>query len=225
LLVLPELFTTGYYFERKEDLLPLSENIPDGDTVRFLSKIAKKKNINIVGGIAEKDGSKIFNSAVVIGPNGFIGKHRKVHLPRLEKSIFSCGDRFEVFQVGQAKIGIIQCFDSWFPEAARLLARKGANILINPANFGGPRSIDVMKIRPLENKVYGIIANRTGSEVILGEKENFRGESMLVNFNGDILVQAGRDEELIEYEINPELTNDKSTIICDNIWAEVDKYK
>jgi predicted amidohydrolase len=225
LIILPELFTTGYYFDKKSDLIKFSEKIPDGETTQKLISIAKQFKKFIIGGIAEIENKKLYNTTVIIGPKGLIGKHRKVHLPKLEKHIFSKGENFDIYNVKNAKIGIIQCFDSWFPEASRILMLKGANILINPANFGGTYSLNVIKTRSIENKVYSVLCNRIGSENIKGEVARFRGESIIVNYTGDTLAQAGQKEEIITSEIFPQKTIKKETMVCDNIIDELGVYK
>ena len=225
LIILPELFTTGYYFDKKSDLIKFSEKIPDGETTQKLIAIAKQFNKFIIGGISEIENGNLYNTAIIIGPKGFIGKHRKVHLPKLEKPLFSKGQEFDIYKVGNAKVGIIQCFDSWFPEASRILMLKGANILVDPANFGGPWSLSVIKVRSIENKVYSVLCNRIGSENIEGKNVKFRGESMIVNYNGDVLAQAGKKEEVITSEIFPQKTINKKTEVCDNIIDELDIYK
>lgn len=225
LIVLPELFTTGYYFDKKSDLIKFSEEIPNGETTQKLITIAKQFNKFIVGGISEIENENLYNTTVIIGPEGLIGKHRKVHLPKDEKHIFSKGQNFDTYSINKVKIGIIQCFDSWFPEASRILMLKGANIFINPANFGGPWSLDIIKARSIENKVYSILCNRIGSENIKGEIAKFRGKSMIVNYTGDVLAQAGKKEEIITSEIFPQETISKETIVCDDIISELDIYK
>ena len=86
LIILPELFTTGYYFDKKSDLVKLSEKIPEGETTQKLIALAKKFNKFIIGGISEIEKGNLYNTAIIIGPEGFIGKHRKVHIPKLENA-------------------------------------------------------------------------------------------------------------------------------------------
>ncbi|RLG58372.1 acyltransferase, partial [Candidatus Geothermarchaeota archaeon] len=112
LLVLPELFNTGYLFVDRWEARELAEEIPSGYTTQKLIKVAKKTRTFIVAGIAELSQSKVYNSAIIVGPNGFIGKYRKAHLFYREKEVFAPGDTgFQVFDIGLAKIGVIICFD------------------------------------------------------------------------------------------------------------------
>src|SRR3990172_7886060 len=92
LIVLPELFNTGYQFISREEALRLSERIPDGQTTQSLIELAKKKNLYIVAGIAERDNGRCYNSSVLVGPNGFVACYRKLHLFYHEKLWFNPGN-------------------------------------------------------------------------------------------------------------------------------------
>lgn len=225
LIVLPELFNSGYLFTSKELLKEMAEEVPDGKTTEALIEVAEKMNGYIVAGIIEIDNGKIYNTAVVVGPEGFIGKHRKVHLSKYELNFFSRGKSFEVFEIGVAKIGIVTCFDSWFPEAARLLMLKGARILCHPSNFGGTKSLDVIRIRALENMVYAITANRTGIEYGEGFDAEFRGESRITNIDGTIIECADSEESLKIIDIDPELAARKSNHLCADLFEELSVYE
>ena len=155
LMVLPELFNTGYQFISREETESLAEEIPSGKTCKAMMEMAGAKSMSLVFGIAERDGSHIYNSAVVAGPNGFIGKYRKVHLFAEEKYFFDPGDTgFRVFDVGSARIGVMICFDWWFPESARVLALLGADIICHPANLVLPNCQQAMVTRSLENGLF-----------------------------------------------------------------------
>lgn len=91
LLVLPELFTTGILFSNKEQMSPQAEPVPNGYTCNLLIRIAQDNNCHIIGSILESEHGNYYNTAVVVGPQGYIGKHRKVHLPDIEKRLFSRG--------------------------------------------------------------------------------------------------------------------------------------
>ena len=123
LVVLPELFATGYQFKSKKEVAELSEKIPDGKTTRRLEEIARKRKLWIVGGLPERKGKRLFNSAVLIGPKGYAGTYRKIHLFDEEKKWFTPGgEGFRVFRVGKVRVGMMICFDWIFPESARSLA-------------------------------------------------------------------------------------------------------
>ena len=89
LMILPELFSTGYYFLNQKEALKLSEPIPEGPTTQTLTRICDKNQISIIAGIAERDENRSYNSAVVVGPNGYLGKYRKIHLFGTEKNCFA----------------------------------------------------------------------------------------------------------------------------------------
>jgi predicted amidohydrolase len=184
LLVLPELFSTGYLFLNEEELRRSAEIIPDGPTVSKFLELAKKQNINLVLGIAEKAGDKLFNSSVLVTPKGDCFVYRKLHLFDREKRLFSPGDKeLKVFDIGEAKIGMMICFDWIFPEVTRTLALKGADIICHPSNLILPHCQDAMITRCIENRVFAITSNRTGTEKIgdpaLRQAQGGDGSTML----------------------------------------------
>ncbi|RLE54136.1 MAG: acyltransferase [Candidatus Methanomethylicota archaeon] len=198
LLVLPELFNTGYLFLSSEEALELAEPVPDGYTTQKLIEVAEKTKTYIVAGIAERADNKVYNSAVIVGPRGFMGVYRKSHLFYKEKLIFAPGDSgFKVFDLGIAKIGVIICFDWCFPEATRILAIKGADIICHPANLVLPYAPKVMLARSIENRVFTITANRVGTDERGGEKLNFIGLSQVTSPKMEVLIQAGSEEESV----------------------------
>ena len=167
LLVLPELFSTGYLFLNEEELKRSAETIPDGPTVSKFLDLAKRQNTNLVFGIAEKGDDKLFNSSVLVTAKGGCFVYRKIHLFDREKDLFSPGDKeLKVFDIGKAKIGMMICFDWIFPEVARTLALKGAEIICHPSNLILPYAQDAMITRCIENRVFAITCNRTGTEKI-----------------------------------------------------------
>lgn len=224
LLVLPELFTTGYLLGSRAQARTLAESVPDGRTTKALIEIARRHDGYLVGGIVERDHNRVYNTAVVVGPDGFIGKHRKLHLTRLEIPLFDRGRDLEVFNLRGVRIGVLLCFDTWIPEAARGLAMKGAQIICICANFGGPQTLDIAKVRSLENKVYTITANRIGNESRNGIEATFCGESQIVDDCGGVLYRADGREALQIVEIDPDSANQKANLLCDELFAEL-KYQ
>ena len=229
LIVLPELCFSGYYFQTKEELNKYSDVTIQSMIINELHKIAKSKNLFIVTGLAEKDEDKIYNAAFLIGPEGLIGKHRKVNLTINEK-VFDRGKDFAIFEIehsefGKVKIGILICFESWFPESYRILKKKSAQIICCPSNFGGPWTLDVMKVRSLENKVFTIMTNRTGKEMIENEEAEFRGESQIIDEGGNVLAKAKNDECIITFDIDPNKAVLKDNIICDDMNYEMSLYE
>jgi 5-aminopentanamidase len=195
LFVLPELFSTGYQFVSREEAFDLAEDIPGGRTCAALTDVAGSEHMYFVFGIAERDGERLFNSAAVIGPEGFIGRYRKSHLFYEEKNIFDPGDTgFRVFDIGLARLGVMICFDWLFPESARSLALLGADILCHPSNLVLPHCQQAMVTRSLENGVFSATANRIGSES-RGSKEplSFTGESQILDNRGNVLTRMKKD--------------------------------
>jgi len=212
-VVLPELFSTGYQFLSREEALELAEEVPEGRTCGVLHDVARLANMHLVFGIAERDGDRLFNSAVVIGPDGFIGRYRKSHLFFEEKNIFDPGDTgFKVFDIGIARLGVMICFDWWFPEAARSLALQGADIICHPANLVLRGCHKAMVTRSLENGVFSITANRIGSEARDGkDRLVFTGESQILDNRGELLAGMKKDSTgVVAVDVDVEKARDKS---------------
>ncbi|MBI5238483.1 MAG: acyltransferase [Deltaproteobacteria bacterium] len=197
IVVLPELFSTGYQFRSKAEALKYSENVPGGFAEKRLSQAARENRSYIVAGIAEKSGARAYNSAMLIGPNGLIAVYRKAHLFAGEKLLFSKGNTaFDVYDIGGVRIGMMICFDWFFPEAARTLALKGADIICHPSNLVLPYCPAAMLTRCLENRVFAITANRVGCEErVKGKPLNFIGQSQIVAPDGKVLYRASDSKE------------------------------
>ncbi len=196
LFVLPELFNTGYSFRTRDELRSLAEPVRGGDTIEALAAFTRKRKTSIVAGIAERDGSKLYNSAVLVTPQGIGSVYRKTHLFLLEKRLFDRGyGPYDVHVVGTARVGMLICFDWIFPEPFRELALKGADIIAHPANLILPYCQDAMVTRAIENRIFVILSNRVGSERRRGEDVRFTGRSEIVSPKGRILVSAGPGDE------------------------------
>ncbi|MDQ7798190.1 MAG: nitrilase-related carbon-nitrogen hydrolase [Candidatus Edwardsbacteria bacterium] len=197
LLVLPELCTAGYNFISQKEVMALSETT-QGKTVNHFREISKRTKINIVAGFAEKDGGRIYNSAVLVRPNGKTDVYRKTHLFGNEKKYFTPGNTgFKVFSVGMVKIGMMICFDWIFPEAARTLALQGAQVICHPSNLVLPYCPDSMPVRALENRVFTVTANRTGRENRGGKDLKFIGQSVIAGPDSRVLCRAPADKESV----------------------------
>ncbi len=212
LIVLPELFTSGYFFAGKEEVESYTEPIPSGPTLLRLMEIAKKNNCFIVAGLPERDGNTIYNSSVLVGPSGHIATYRKIHLFDEEKLWFSPGDRpFAVHDIGIAKVGMMICFDWMFPESMRSLALAGAEIICHPSNLVMPYCQSAMVTRCLENNVFAVTANRVGNDRRNGERLHFTGKSQITGPKGTVLAQASSAlEEVQVVDIDPALARDKN---------------
>ncbi len=213
LMVLPELCVTGYQFASKAEVETLAEPIPDGPTTKRLIELAARTGMHLVAGLAERAGSACFNSAVVVGPSGFVGVYRKTHLFFEETRWFAPGDTgFQVWDIGPAKIGVMVCFDWYYPESARTLALKGADILCHPSNLVLPHCPDAMVTRCLENRLFSITANRVGREARQGKEPlTYIGSSEIVSPRGNVLHRAPRDrDDLAIVEIDPAEARNKA---------------
>jgi predicted amidohydrolase len=213
LLILPELFATGYQFVSKEEVETLAEEVPSGKTCKQMILLARETGMTLVFGIAERQGAQVFNSAAVVNGNGFVGVYRKTHLFAEEKKWFDLGDTgFQVFDIDQCKIGVMICFDWWFPESPRVLALKGADIICHPANLVSPQCQRTMLAHSLLNGVFTITANRVGTEERGGKPPlQFTGRSQIVDPRGEVLVKldAG-DTGVLLTDIDPNQARDKA---------------
>jgi len=222
LVVLPELFNTGYQFTSQEEVLALAEKVPDGQTTQALIDLSKKKHLYIVAGLAEQENDRCYNSAVLVGPNGFIDCYRKLHLFYNEKRWFVPGNAgLGVYDIGHAKIGIMICFDWFFPEVARCLALKGADVICHPANLVLPYCPQAMITRCIENRVFAVTANRIGIERRSEESLTFIGTSQVLGTKGEILYRASSDrEESIVVEIDPGNARNKHVTDVNHIFDD-----
>lgn len=221
IVCLPELFTTLYFpREEKIDASSLAETIP-GKTTEILSKAAREKNVVVVGGsIFEKEGSKFYNTSVVFDETGkMIGKYRKMHIPHdpffYEKDYFEeSREGFKVFHTKYCAIGVLICYDQWFPEAARINALMGADVIFYPTAIGVPGGnaqeegnwqeawTVVQRGHAVANSVVVAAVNRTGKEGNM----NFFGGSFVSDQFGKILAEGGDQEKIIIAEINLNLS-------------------
>jgi predicted amidohydrolase len=210
-IVLPELFNSGYLFRNEEELSSLAETVPGGFTVSEMQRLAKRKRLNLVFGMAQKHRGKFYNSAVYVSSKGKVEVYQKVHLFDREKLFFARGSSFKVVSAGDAKLGLLICFDWAFPEVSRALALDGAQILCHPSNLVLPYAQDAMKTRCIENRVFAITANRIGSEGRGAASLTFTGRSQIVNPMGEVLASASdRSESLRVVEIDIGEANNKN---------------
>jgi len=213
LWVLAEFFATGYKFVTREEVRFLAEPIPDGPTVEGLASFCRETGSFVVAGLPELSGDRLYNSSVLVGPEGHIATYRKVHLFGEEKRFFSPGDLpFPVIDIGVARVGLMICFDHLFPEAARTLALRGAEIIAHPANLIIPGLAQrTMVVRAIENGVFTATANRVGTETRGEGTLRYIGESQIVSPKGEVLVRLSPDRpEIGVVRIDPLAARDKS---------------
>jgi len=212
LLVLPELALTGYFMPSRAKTGELAEEFASGETFEFFCNVARQQDGAIVFGFAERAGDKIYNSAALVCPDGTACLYRKTHLFNLEKHWFDPGDTgFRVFEFRGARIGIMICFDWLFPESARTLMLRGADIICHPSNLVLPYCQDAMITRCLENRVFAITCNRTGVERQGDEALVFTGRSQIVDPRGEVLAGSdGTSEKLVLLDLDPTVARDKT---------------
>ena len=217
IVCLPELFT-GFYFCQQEDaaLFDLAEPIPGPSEAR-LAAAARANKVVVVGSLFEKRMPGVYhNTATVHDDRGnLMGLYRKMHIPDdplfLEKFYFTPGDLgFKVFPTAAAKVGTLVCWDQWYPEAARLTALQGAEVIFYPTAIGWhPREKaeygeaqhsaweTSMRGHAIANGVYVAGVNRVGHEVIVGDGIEFWGGSFVSDPFGRVLARASHDREEI----------------------------
>ena len=222
LWVLPELALTGYEFLDTAELRKFAEDIPGGKSTVWLQSLAAKTGTAFVMGLPEISGGRLYNSAVIVNSDGYVGRYRKLHLFDREKELFEPGDEWlKVFDVGGVKLGVMICFDWIFPETARTLALRGAQIICHSANLVLPYSQKAMFARSVENGVFTITANRVGTENRSGEKMIFTGGSQILSPQGDTLAKA--ETETIEaevVEIEPEAALRKEVTATNHLFRD-----
>lgn len=221
LLVLPELALTGYTFEGFEEAYSLSEEI-GGSFSNRLVEIARRSNVAMVVGFLEREAGDLFNSSILIDGEGVKGIYRKVHLFRDEKIVFKEGNLgFPVFTVDSVKVGLLVCFDWIFPEAMRTLALKGAEVILHSSNLVLPYYQEAAVTRAIENRVFIVLANRTGMEDRFGTKNEFTGGSEVVNPDGKVVLKVGKsDVGVFMVDINPEEARNKNITEVNNIFQD-----
>ena len=220
---LPELFTSRYFAQYPNPDGAEMEGAPferiPGITAERLSACAKKHRVIMVGGsIYERDGAGLFNTCMTFDQEGrTLGKYRKVHIPHdehfYEQHYFTPGDLgFKVYETGKGRIGTLICYDQWFPEAARINALMGADMVFYPTAIGTVRGVEqaegdwqqawenVMRGHAIANGMVVAACNRAGNE----DQMDFWGGSFVIDAFGKTLVRAGAGEQVVTATIDLE---------------------
>ncbi|KAH3669900.1 hypothetical protein OGATHE_002712 [Ogataea polymorpha] len=236
LLVLPECFNSPYAVDQFKNY---SEPIPSGETTKFLSDLAREYNVNIIGGSFPELGSdnKIYNTSLTFDKRGeIVAKHRKAHLFDIdipgkitfkESISLAPGDKATVFQLDNlCKIGLGICYDIRFPELAMIAARQGAGIMCYPGAFNtvtGPKFWTKFAVaRAIDNQVYILMCSPARN--VEGGGYQAYGHSMVVDPNGDVLVEAGHGEEIVYCELKPEVLDEARKNIPITLQRRFDIY-
>lgn len=229
IICLPELFRSQYFCQKEDAAtFDLAESIP-GPSTAALSKVAAARGVTVVCSLFEKRAPGLYhNTVAVLAPSGEVqGLYRKMHIPDdplyYEKYYFTPGDLgFRSFCTPQANVGTLICWDQWYPEAARLTALSGANVLFYPTAIGwhpsekaqyGVRQHDawrtIQRSHAIANGVYVAAVNRTGHEGPADGGLEFWGGSFVADPFGAILAEASPDkEEILIVECDPALQED-----------------
>ncbi len=218
LIVLPELCNSGYVFRSIDEVQSLSEKVPEGQTTIRFENAAKELGLNIVAGVCEKSNGVYFNSAILVSPQGFSSIYRKAHLFNEEKLWFSKGNTpFEVHNLSKARIGIMICFDWFFPEVTRILSLRGAQIICHPSNIVLPYCQTSMLGAAVQNKVFVVTANRVGRE----RGMTFTGRSQIVSPEMEVLVRSGKTKEEVKIvEVDPRNSDSKMITARNDVWHD-----
>src|ERR687891_2331040 len=214
LVVLPECATSGYMFASEEEAARAAEPVP-GPSVEAFEQACARLDLHCVAGLLERDGDRLRNTAVLVGPEGIVGRYRKTHLPFLgvDRFVAPGEEPPEVYDTPVGRLGIVICYELRFPEPTRALALGGADLVLHPTNWPTvvrPFADFLTRARAAENRVFLLTANRVGAE---GGVEFF-GRSQIVDPLGDRLVEAGEHEdELVLAELDPAEAREKDQVI------------
>jgi len=223
LLVLPELANSGYLYAESADLAPYAEPADgSGPFLAALRGLAGKVGGMIVTGFAERTPGGLYNAAAAVTDAGVVQVYRKTHLFWDEKALFLPGDTgFRLCEHRSVRIGMMVCFDWYFPESARTLALQGAQILAHPSNLVLPHCQTAMVTRCLENRVFAITTNRYGVEELGDKALTFTGASQVMSPLGERLLQAPVEGDCVRVvEIDPARTDDKHVTPRNDLFAD-----
>ncbi|MGH2443550.1 MAG: carbon-nitrogen hydrolase family protein [Chloroflexota bacterium] len=214
LAVFPECAVTGYVYRSLDEALEQSQEIPGAISDR-LAGIAAQNNLYMVVGLLERAGGRCFNAAILCGPGGLLAVYRKTHTLCLGVDRFTTpGDiPYQVHDLPFGRLGILICYDLRFPEAARSLALRGAQLLVLPTNWPVSSTIqpDVfVRARAGENRVYIAAANRVGAE----RGTRFLGRSQIVAPDGMVVAEGSRDaSEMLLQDVDLSAADQKHVVL------------
>lgn len=221
LMLFPELVIHGHC---TPNTYALAERVPDGPSTQRLCKLAAQYQVLLSAGLSEKENDLVFNTQVLVGPDGYIGKQRKLHLSRDEVLFYKGGRKLSVFDLGKCRVGISICYDNMFPEVARILALRGAEVLLMPhavrekpwgQTSGSQQAArqwvakhyrNMMPTRCRENSCFAVAADQAGRAGYVDRypenspsQPHHAGGAYIVDPGGQILAQT--QEESIQSEL------------------------
>jgi predicted amidohydrolase len=209
LVVFPECALSGYMFEDEQSARRCAEPIP-GASTDALARACAQTGVHGVLGMLEVSEQVLYNAAVLIGPGGLLGRYRKTHIARIGADCFTTpGDEpYEVYDTAVGRIGLQICYDWRFPEITRVLAVRGADMVVNPTNspMAARELADFLpRARATENAAFFVMANRCGREGVT----SFFGCSQIADPVGNWLARAGGDESVISAALDLSLARSK----------------
>jgi predicted amidohydrolase len=220
LVLFPELVVHGHCTPNTWEL---AEPVPEGPSVQRLMSLAKRHHLVLSAGLSEKERDIVYNTQVLVGPDGFIGKQRKLHLSRDEVFYYKGGREIRVFDIGPCRLGTVICYDNQFPEVARVLALRGAEVILMPhagrfklwddtpqsqaaARRYSHNFLKKYALRARENACFAILADQAGRagsvQLWPADSENqphHAGAALIWGPDGELL--ASTQEELIRDEM------------------------
>ncbi|MHA2141804.1 MAG: nitrilase-related carbon-nitrogen hydrolase [Candidatus Thorarchaeota archaeon] len=216
-LVLPELVNSGYVFNNHDEVESLSERIPEGDFSEVLKGWSEGGGL-VVAGLCEEQNGSFYNSAATFGNGKHLSTYRKVQLFNKEKEWFRPGDEEPpVITHNGHRYGVMVCFDWAFPEIARILALKGAQVILHPANLVLPFCPNAMITRSIENKVFTATSGRTGEE----RDVRFIGGSQITTPQGEVLFRMKEgDNGLMWADVDLTEADDKALTKRNDVLAD-----
>jgi predicted amidohydrolase len=227
LILFPELVVHGHNTPNTPEI---AESVPDGPSCQKLLVLSEALNLVISAGLSEREGKIIYNTQVIFGPAGFMGRQRKIHLSRDETNHYASGSEIEVFDTGKCKVGTTICFDSQFPELPRILLVKGAEVLLMPHAMrechwqeNDPESERYARrhlhklmtryaMRAWENYCFIMVTDQAGKAGVVDtlpldhvNQPNHPGGAMIIGPNAEILCHTQTDkirDEMIIQDLN-----------------------
>ncbi|MCM3571187.1 carbon-nitrogen hydrolase family protein [Neobacillus mesonae] len=192
LIIFPETYTMG--FPERNVCRSLAQTL-DGPVMKHLEQKAREANTTIAAGLYEKDGENVYNTTVLVGPNGLLLSYRKTHLWVGESARVESGNKFQACDWKNTRLGILICYDIEFPETARTIARLGTELLIvtdgNMAPYGPVHHVAI-RARAQENQIFVAMTNRVGDGC---DSSHFVGGSMIADPYGRVIVEASDNKE------------------------------
>jgi predicted amidohydrolase len=222
LLVLPELALSGYLFASRQEARTIARLVASSGAIEALVDLCRRRRLHLVVGLPELARDRCFNSALLLGPGGELLRYRKLHLFNREPEWFHPGDLEPALQtVGDARVGVLICFDWAFPEITRVLTLRGMDLLCHPSNLVLDHCQRAMYARSVENGIYTVTANRYGVDRRPDGRVRFTGRSQVLGPRGEQLARArAQREELVLVDVDPTTARDKRLRSGNDLMAE-----